>query len=169
MTNPNDTSQDHILIRHPDGSVSKEPLPAETGTLIRLGRELDNDIILVDPRASRHHAQLRRAEGGGVEITDAGSANGTFVGGLRVRQGEWSPLAPGQVVRIGDTQVVWEEALASQRTVGMAPVAPAERPPAPAPAPRRQTAPLLPWLIGAAVLVAVVAIVSLFASALRST
>ena len=37
-----------------------------------------------DLRVSRCHAELRRAPGGGYEITDLGSHNGTFVNGQRL-------------------------------------------------------------------------------------
>jgi len=58
---------DHLVVRHPNGQSDKFPLPPEEGTALRLGRELDNDVVLVDPRASRYHAELRRTATG-VEV-----------------------------------------------------------------------------------------------------
>ncbi|MFQ5577921.1 MAG: FHA domain-containing protein, partial [Anaerolineae bacterium] len=160
------TTLDHLIVRHPDGTVSKTPIPNQAGATIAVGRELDNEVVLDDPRVSRRHAQIRRAAAGGLEITDVGSANGTFVGGLRVRLNQWSPLAAGQTVSIGGTRLVWEEAVSSQATVGMMPVA-APKGAAPAP-PARRSAGLLPWLVGGGLLAAALVIVVLFINAVRS-
>jgi cytochrome P450 / NADPH-cytochrome P450 reductase len=47
------------------------------------GRDPDCDIVIADPRVSRHHAVLR-AESGHWVLTDNGSANGIFSGSQRV-------------------------------------------------------------------------------------
>lgn len=46
--------------------------------LTRIGRERDNDIVLLDPKVSRYHAQIS-LESGQWTLTDLGSANRTFV------------------------------------------------------------------------------------------
>ena len=51
---------------------------------IRIGRAADNEIVVADMLASRHHAELR-VVGAGHEIVDLGSQNGVFVDGKRVR------------------------------------------------------------------------------------
>ncbi|MDB5077678.1 MAG: domain containing protein [Chloroflexi bacterium] len=50
-----------------------------------LGRGLDNDVVVEDPRVSRHHARLQRGPRG-WEIADLASTNGTFVNGTQIRQ-----------------------------------------------------------------------------------
>ncbi|HNZ07787.1 MAG TPA: FHA domain-containing protein [Candidatus Cloacimonadota bacterium] len=50
---------------------------------ITIGREEGNDIVVRNIRVSRHHARLMRS-GPGWELSDLGSANGTFVNGRRV-------------------------------------------------------------------------------------
>ena len=61
---------------------------------IRIGRTDDNDVILDDLLVSRHHAELRYS-GGSWDIVDLGSANGTYVNGIRVSQ-----------ARIGEPDVI---------------------------------------------------------------
>ncbi|MGO8938199.1 MAG: FHA domain-containing protein, partial [Mycobacterium sp.] len=48
----------------------------------RIGRASDNDIVIADVLASRHHAYLAPTPQGS-EIRDANSINGTFVNGIR--------------------------------------------------------------------------------------
>ncbi|CAO5169943.1 ABC transport system ATP-binding/permease protein [Frankia sp. AiPs1] len=56
--------------------------PLKPGRM-RMGRSRDNEIMVGDLLASRHHAELRISLGS-VEVIDLASANGTFVNGLRV-------------------------------------------------------------------------------------
>ncbi len=48
-----------------------------------LGRSLDCDIRIANQEVSRHHVIIFR-EGGDTMLTDLGSANGTFVNGVRL-------------------------------------------------------------------------------------
>lgn len=66
---------------------------------------------LADPEVSRAHAEVRPAEDGGLLVRDLGSKNGTYVGLDRVNR-EGRRLVPGDVVRIGDTLVLYHETLA---------------------------------------------------------
>jgi adenylate cyclase len=52
-------------------------------TPLSVGRAVTNDFPVVDPTISRKHAELVLSEKG-VEITDAGSSNGTFVNGAKI-------------------------------------------------------------------------------------
>jgi adenylate cyclase len=67
-----------------------------TGTL-SVGRAVTNDFPVVDPTISRKHADLR-VVAGGVEVTDAGSSNGTFVNGVAIQQ---SVVVPGDQLTFG--------------------------------------------------------------------
>ena len=60
----------------------------------------DCDLQLADPDVSRHHVDLT-ASGSGVRATDAGSRNGTVLEGADLSASQ--PVAPGQVLRIGDS------------------------------------------------------------------
>jgi len=62
-----------------------------------VGRHPDADIFFDDVTVSRRHAEVTRA-GGGFEIVDQRSLNGTYVNGERVDR---SVLSNGAEVRIG--------------------------------------------------------------------
>ncbi|MFD9127615.1 FHA domain-containing protein [Kitasatospora sp. NPDC059571] len=53
---------------------------------IRIGRALDNDIVVSDLQVSRHHAELRQLGDGRWEIVDLGSHNGIFLNGQPVQR-----------------------------------------------------------------------------------
>ncbi|WP_031070481.1 FHA domain-containing protein [Streptomyces sp. NRRL WC-3742] len=53
---------------------------------IRIGRALDNDIVVSDLQVSRHHAELRQLPDGRFEFIDLGSHNGIFLNGQRVQR-----------------------------------------------------------------------------------
>ncbi|MFG3294312.1 FHA domain-containing protein [Streptomyces sp. NPDC048179] len=74
---------------------SVRPLPAGT---VRIGRAPDNDVVVDDLIVSRHHAELRAHPGGGFEIVDLNSHNGTYLNGRTVTR---APLGPRDVVGIG--------------------------------------------------------------------
>src|SRR5439155_24413921 len=72
---------------------------------LSLGRQ-NADVVLDDPEVSREHAVVRQVPGGGLEIADANSANGTFVNGTRLVG--VANLAHGDSVRVGRTTLTVE-------------------------------------------------------------
>jgi len=66
-------------------------------SLVRIGRDEDNDIVVDDLVVSRQHAELRLS-GGQFEIRDLRSVNGTFVNGRRITN---APLAEVDLVEVG--------------------------------------------------------------------
>jgi pSer/pThr/pTyr-binding forkhead associated (FHA) protein len=64
--------------------------------------------IREDPYASSRHARFSRDEAGRTYVEDLGSTNGTWVNGRRI----YGPtlVRPGDVVRIGRTNLPWESA-----------------------------------------------------------
>lgn len=87
---------------------------------LTIGRSSRNDICISDPFASRLHAEIRR-ENDQVLLVDNGSANGTFVNGQRVSA--TLRLQPGDVVRIGETEIEYssgEQDMLSGATVFLA-------------------------------------------------
>jgi hypothetical protein len=64
----------------------------------RLGRALDNDIVLDDAAVSRQHCRVYWA-GGAYALEDLGSSNGTYVNGALV---QGASLRSGDLVEVGD-------------------------------------------------------------------
>jgi hypothetical protein len=50
----------------------------QNSTVLHVGRDEDNEVIIRHPAVSRHHAELRREEGRWL-VRDLGSDNGTFI------------------------------------------------------------------------------------------
>lgn len=75
-----------------------------------LGRDPGNDIVLRDPKVSRHHAEIV-FERGFFVLHDLASANGTFVNGKRIRV---APLTHGARLRIGNTYGRFSEELPTE-------------------------------------------------------
>ena len=78
-----------------DGGGQRFPLRA--GGATRLGRALDNDIVVNHSSVSRHHASIEAANGS-YEVRDLQSQNGTWVRDERVSQ---RAIADGDVIRLG--------------------------------------------------------------------
>ena len=75
-----------------------------------VGRDPGNDIILRDPKVSRHHAEIV-FERGFFVLHDLASANGTYVNGKRVRV---APLTHGAKVRMGNSHGRFSEELPTE-------------------------------------------------------
>ncbi len=71
---------------------------------VRLGRELNNDLVVDDGQCSRSHAEITQSDGI-YYVTDIGSANGTYLDGSRLPSRQPTLLAPGSALQIGNQ--VW--------------------------------------------------------------
>ena len=65
----------------------------------RMGRAVENEIVILDKRSSREHAIIRR-EGRKLILEDQGSTNGTYLNGERLLNP--IQLRDGDQVRVGD-------------------------------------------------------------------
>ncbi|MYU14226.1 FHA domain-containing protein [Streptomyces sp. SID8361] len=68
------------------------------GRVMRIGRALENDLVVSDLQVSRHHAEFQALPDGRFEIRDLGSHNGTYVNGQPVRQ---QIIGPSDTVGVG--------------------------------------------------------------------
>ena len=71
---------------------------------LTIGRSPDNSIIINDTTVSRRHATLIIAQNE-FSIKDLGSANGTFVNGMRVAG--VSSLQSNDILKVGNAVVPW--------------------------------------------------------------
>jgi hypothetical protein len=73
-------------------------------SLVRIGRESDNDIRLSAKTIHRYHAVIRRTTDGEVVITDLSSAqgNGVLINGTRVEEAR---LKKGDVINVGEVRL----------------------------------------------------------------
>ena len=99
-----------VQITTEDGSERSVEL---LGKRIRIGRQSSNDIRLFDLFVSRQHAELI-ADDDGWMIRDLDSRAGVFVNERRVGQ---SRLQPGDVIRLGRTQLRFGERPAGDETI----------------------------------------------------
>ncbi len=72
-------------------------------SLIQIGRDPSNDVVLSSPNISRFHAQVQKV-GQRYRIEDLRSSNGVFVNGEKVDGSLW--LKPNDTVRIGQYRFV---------------------------------------------------------------
>jgi hypothetical protein len=106
--------------RNPQLVINGESTFYLTDDIISVGRSRANQLVLDDPRVSRHHAQFRR-RAGIYWVFDTNSQSGTFVNNVAIRE---HALSPGDVIRVGRTQLVYlEDDIPDQETGGTAPLA----------------------------------------------
>jgi Nif-specific regulatory protein len=73
------------------------------GDQIPIGREPSNSICIADPLLSRRHCHLSK-QGDHYCISDSGSANGTFVNGVPIKERE---LAHRDIIKAGDSLLIF--------------------------------------------------------------
>ncbi|MFD9822387.1 ABC transporter ATP-binding protein/permease [Streptomyces violascens] len=71
------------------------------GRVMRIGRALENELVVSDLQVSRHHAEFHATPDGRMEIRDLGSHNGTYVNGQPVAKGGTALLGPNDIVGVG--------------------------------------------------------------------
>ncbi|MFF9090678.1 FHA domain-containing protein [Streptomyces sp. NPDC014991] len=71
------------------------------GRVMRIGRALENDLVVSDLQVSRNHAEFHATPDGRLEIRDLGSHNGTYVNGQPIAKGGSALLGPTDIVGVG--------------------------------------------------------------------
>src|SRR5947209_16727714 len=75
-------------------------------TVCTLGRAQDNQLVISDPKASSHHAEIRPSAQG-YSIVDLGSTNGTFVNEQLLMRDMLRALNQGDTIRIGNVTLTY--------------------------------------------------------------
>jgi len=94
------------LIVNPTSSNRRE-IPLARGTILTIGRDPSNDLVLPDAMVSRRHAVIEH-RGGHFHLRDCSSANGSVVNGDRVSE---RGLRDGDLVAIGSMRLLFREEL----------------------------------------------------------
>ncbi len=103
------TREGHNLLLVSDAGIRNLELPK--GSVLRIGRREDMDIVIDHPAVSREHALLIGGETPQVE--DLGSRNGTNVQGAKIAARKRIPLRIGFVVSIGNANIFVRSATGS--------------------------------------------------------
>ncbi|WP_426753047.1 FHA domain-containing protein [Myxococcus sp. Y35] len=90
-----------------------------------IGRATDNAICIPDTSVSRKHVVVRKGDSGWT-VSDLGSGNGTLVNGDAIS--DETPLANGDVITLGDTELRFEDLANSTMMVGAPSISPRPRP-----------------------------------------
>ena len=94
-TTPMSSALPHITVR--DAFGNQRDIEIST-TPFTLGRQGDNDLVLLDTRISRHHARITQ-DSEGYLLEDVGSRHGTFANGVQLTGPR--RLKPGDQIGLG--------------------------------------------------------------------
>ena len=86
-----------------DSTGQEHPLQ---DNVTRMGRAVENEIVILDKRSSREHAVIRH-EGLKTILEDQGSTNGTFLNGERLLNPV--QLRDGDQIKIGDVDFTFHD------------------------------------------------------------
>ena len=84
-----------VSLLHPLQSTPVQSWKFADESIIRIGRALDNQVVLYSAVVSRHHVDVRRIDGS-WQIVSLG-ANGTYVDGEPISQ---VPVVDGVIIRL---------------------------------------------------------------------
>ncbi len=71
------------------------------GRVMRIGRALENELVVSDLQVSRHHAEFTAHPDGRFELRDLGSHNGTYVNGQPIAKSGTVVIGPNDIVGVG--------------------------------------------------------------------
>jgi FHA domain len=90
---------DHIQVLEPEKTA--RTIPVRTG-VITVGRIPDNQLMLDDPKVSRHHLRIEQS-GSRYTVTDLGSSNGSYLGGVKSLKDVTRDWDSAQPLKVGGT------------------------------------------------------------------
>jgi hypothetical protein len=89
----------------PNGAKDVELFFQHGGRRISVGRAKDSYLFIDNSTVSKVHAVLFMNREGNFLVSDAGSTNGTYINGVRLKYGEAKQIEDGDVVSFGDVEV----------------------------------------------------------------
>ena len=95
-------------------SVNRREIPLARATILTIGRDPSNDLVLPDAMVSRRHAVIEH-RGGQFFLRDCNSANGSVVNGDRVSE---RGLRDGDLVAIGSMRLLFREEIVEAGSSG---------------------------------------------------
>jgi hypothetical protein len=118
------TERDHLAAAPAPKSFKIVPV-ARRGTspfadMVTLGRAEENDIVVRHTTVSKLHACFQENAAGVWTLTDKGSTNGTWVGGMRLKPDEPLRLGPSELIDFGDCTFALKAADGLWRFIGAA-------------------------------------------------
>ncbi|TVQ46880.1 MAG: FHA domain-containing protein [Gloeocapsa sp. DLM2.Bin57] len=87
-----------LVLLHPLKAVPVQNWTFEPEITIRVGRSMDNDVVLYSAVVSRRHLEIRPV-GNQWELVNIG-ANGTYINGKRIDK---TPVVDGMIVRLASS------------------------------------------------------------------
>jgi pSer/pThr/pTyr-binding forkhead associated (FHA) protein len=72
---------------------------------ITIGRSSDNDVVVDNKLASRHHAIIQKIKDA-YFLKDENSTNGTFLNGKKIPEGKYVRLNSGDKITVGNMSLV---------------------------------------------------------------
>ena len=94
----------------------------EDVNLVKIGREIDNNIVLQDTKASRNHLVIVKQENL-YKVRDLNSTNGTFINGSKINPNIFYNIIPTDIIRVGDTVLRIEETGSNKKNKLFLPIA----------------------------------------------
>jgi hypothetical protein len=110
---PMNTPKTNTTVQNPKLIIGDSQTIELTKSLINIGREDTNDIMIEDAYISRHHLQLRRRFGA-YTLFDVNSRGGTQVNDTTVREHR---LQNGDVIQIGHTRIIYTDETNNQADI----------------------------------------------------
>src|SRR5688500_10256659 len=105
------TRAEGLMVASPDGALvavlsgsskgTAVRIPGDQGSVVRIGKAPDNDLVLSDDTVSRYHLTIHRVPDG-LLVRDAGSTNGVRIGGAKIKE---AIVDPGAVIRAGEVEL----------------------------------------------------------------
>jgi pSer/pThr/pTyr-binding forkhead associated (FHA) protein len=82
--------------------ISSQVFPIKS-SITRIGRKLDNDLVIQDTLVSRYHAEIRLEENKFI-IVDCDSTGGTFINNKRINKGV---LYSGDIILLATVPIMF--------------------------------------------------------------